>query len=131
MASVIHFKFKNDKDFQTVTFDGLFIALPELKRQICQQKYGKAGTLEDLSISNAQTNEGTVVVFFNYVFPPSFADALIAAYSEDAHISKNTSVIVARVPITKQQQMQRQMQQNIVQASSIKPYAVFWCFFFC
>lgn len=76
----VHYKFKSSLDFDTVTFDGLHISVGELKKNILQQKkIGKAADF-DLQITNAQTKE--------------------VYTTDDFLIPKNTSVIVARVPVT-------------------------------
>ena len=59
MASVIHFKFKSQKDFKMVTFDGLSIRLGDLKVLIVEKaRLGKAVDF-DLQLSDPQTKEGT------------------------------------------------------------------------
>lgn len=76
----VHYKFKAALDFSTVTFDGIHISVSELKKSIIDQKRLGKNADFDLQIINAQTKE---------------------VYSdENALIPKNTSVIVARVPIT-------------------------------
>ncbi|KAL0269426.1 UNVERIFIED_CONTAM: hypothetical protein PYX00_007167 [Menopon gallinae] len=82
----VHYKFKSALDYDTVTFDGLHISVKDLKKAILQQKkIGK--TIDfDLQITNAQTKE-------TYT-------------NDDALISKNASLIVARVPLTQQQKKQ-------------------------
>ncbi|KPM08981.1 hypothetical protein QR98_0075100 [Sarcoptes scabiei] len=75
----VHYKFKSGKEAHTITFDSLHISLGELKKAIMQQrKIGKNADL-DLQITNAQTKE----VYQN----------------NSTLIPKNTSVIVARVPV--------------------------------
>lgn len=79
--SCIHYKFKSSKDYDTLTFDGLHISLADLKKAIMQhKKMTKTGSLDfDLQIVNAQTRE---------------------VYKEaDELIPKNTSVVVARIPV--------------------------------
>lgn len=75
----VHYKFKSSLDFDTVTFDGLHISVADLKKSIMQQKkIGKSADF-DLQITNAQTKE---------------------VYDDDETlVPKNTSVIVARVPV--------------------------------
>jgi len=75
----IHYKFKSAIDYDTITFDGLHISVSDLKKSIVQQKRLGKATDFDLMITNAQTNE-------------VYTD-------ESALIPKNTSLIVARVPI--------------------------------
>lgn len=76
----VHYKFKSSLDFDTVTFDGLHISVGELKKNILQQKKIGKGADFDLQITNAQTKE--------------------VYTSDDYLVPKNTSVIVARVPVT-------------------------------
>lgn len=62
----VHFKFKSFKDFDTISFDGSFISLGELKRSIiAKKKLGKSNDF-DLIITNAQTNEG-MLLYMKYV----------------------------------------------------------------
>jgi hypothetical protein len=53
----VHYKFKSAKDYDTVTFDGAFISVAELKREIIAQKKLTANG-NDLLLENAQTTEG-------------------------------------------------------------------------
>lgn len=76
----VHYKFKSSLDFDTVTFDGLHISVGDLKKNILQQKKIGKGAEFDLQITNAQTKE--------------------VYTADDFLIPKNTSVIVARVPVT-------------------------------
>lgn len=77
MASV-HYKFKSQNNYDTVTFDGLYISLAEFKKSIMAQK--KLNPAEfDLQVTNAQTGE--------------------EYKSEDAFIPKNASVQVRRIPV--------------------------------
>lgn len=76
--SCVHYKFYSKLDYNTVTFDGLYITLSELKKQIMGRERLKA-TDCDLQITNAQTQE---------------------EYTDDeAQIQKHSSVIVRRIPI--------------------------------
>lgn len=75
----VHYKFKSGREAHTITFDNLHISVGELKKAIMQQrKIGKCPDL-DLQITNAQTKE--------------------VYETESTLIPKNTSVIVARVPV--------------------------------
>jgi E3 ubiquitin-protein ligase RBBP6 len=77
----IHYKFRSAREYDTITVDGGFISLFDLKKAIIEaKKLGKSMDL-DLEVVNAQTNE---------------------AYTDESTlIPKNTSVIVRRVPTTK------------------------------
>ncbi|CAH1719391.1 unnamed protein product [Chironomus riparius] len=78
----VYYKFNSELNFSHVGFDGLHISVADLKKAILHQKrLGKSDF--DLLISNAQTKE-------------EYAE-------EDCLIPKNTSLIVARVPITSNQ----------------------------
>jgi len=77
----IHYKFKSAKTFDTLTFDGSFVAVGELKKLIAEKKgLGKDRACE-LVVENAQDQS-------------EYND-------ESALVWKNTSVIVRRVPIAK------------------------------
>lgn len=58
--SCVHYKFKNSLDYETLTFDGLYISVEELKRSIYEKKRIGKSTDCDLMITNAQTKEGTL-----------------------------------------------------------------------
>jgi len=76
--SVIYYKLKSAKDYDTVTFDGISLSVFDLKHEIMVSKKLGKGTDFDLSVSNAQTGE---------------------EYTDDlATIPRNTSIIVRRVP---------------------------------
>ncbi|KAH7352683.1 hypothetical protein KP509_19G058400 [Ceratopteris richardii] len=74
----VYFKFKSAKDYDSVSIDGHFISVGNLKDKIVEKKNLGKGTDFDLLISNAQTYE---------------------EYTDEAQsIPKNTSVVVRRVP---------------------------------
>ncbi|RWS16066.1 E3 ubiquitin-protein ligase RBBP6-like protein [Dinothrombium tinctorium] len=76
----VHYKFKTCLNYDKVTFDGVHISVGDLKKAIMQQKkIGKSADF-DLQITNQQTKE----VYDN----------------DDLLIPKNTTVIVARIPVT-------------------------------
>ncbi|CAH0564594.1 unnamed protein product [Brassicogethes aeneus] len=78
----VHYKFKSALDYDTVTFDGLHISVKDLKNSIIQQKRIGKSTDFDLQVTNAQTKE-------------EYED-------ENALIPKNTSLLIARIPIAAQ-----------------------------
>jgi DNA-directed RNA polymerase subunit N (RpoN/RPB10) len=56
--SLVHYKFRAHKNYNSVVFDGLGISVFDLKREIViQQKMQKADNF-DLVLSNAETGEG-------------------------------------------------------------------------
>ena len=81
MTSTVHYKFKRQKDYDSLGFDGMFISVGDLKRQIAEKK-GLAGDRNmELQLTNAQNDE-------------EYAD-------DSTMVWKNTSVIVKRVPVAR------------------------------
>ncbi|GJQ12207.1 hypothetical protein GpartN1_g3998.t1 [Galdieria partita] len=78
MASAIHFKMKSEKDFSTLSFDGDFLKVSDLKLLVVEKRKLNFGDGFDLVITDAQTNE-------------EYTD-------ESTLIPKNTSVVIKRVP---------------------------------
>ena len=54
----VYYKFKSAKDYDSVSIDGHFISVGNLKERIVERKNLGRGCDFDLLISNAQTNEG-------------------------------------------------------------------------
>ena len=66
--SIIRYKYKADRDFESVQFEGTSCSLGELKRLIVEKSI-RSGTNHsrddyDLIISNATTHEGLSLQFF-------------------------------------------------------------------
>ncbi|ESN93488.1 hypothetical protein HELRODRAFT_103401, partial [Helobdella robusta] len=79
MTSTVHFKFKSSLEFETLSFTGSEISVADLKKEIINIKnMGKLMENFDLNITNAQTRED---------------------YKPDAMVPRNSSVVVARVPV--------------------------------
>ncbi|KAJ4968229.1 hypothetical protein NE237_014930 [Protea cynaroides] len=74
----VYYKFKSAKDYDSISIDGHFISVANLKEKIFESKHLGRGTDFDLMVANAQTNE-------EYI-------------DEDTLIPKNTSVLIRRVP---------------------------------
>ncbi|AES99521.2 E3 ubiquitin ligase PQT3-like isoform X2 [Medicago truncatula] len=74
----VYYKFKSAKDYYSIPMDGPFISVGTLKQSIFVSKRFGRGTDFDLLVTNAQTNE-------------EYLD-------EEMLISKNTSVLIRRVP---------------------------------
>ncbi|KAL3499620.1 hypothetical protein ACH5RR_038713 [Cinchona calisaya] len=74
----VYYKFKSAKDFDSISIDGHFITVGNLKEKIFESKQLGRGTDFDLVVTNAQTNE-------------EYLD-------ETMLIPKNTSVLIRRVP---------------------------------
>ncbi|KAG5887269.1 hypothetical protein JTB14_015706 [Gonioctena quinquepunctata] len=82
----VHYKFKSALEYDTVTFDGLHISVKDLKNAIIQQKRIGKSTDFDLQVTNAQTKE--------------------VYEDENALIPKNTSLLIARIPVIPQKTKQ-------------------------
>ncbi|CAG9824598.1 unnamed protein product [Phaedon cochleariae] len=82
----VHYKFKSALEYDTVTFDGLHISVKDLKNSIIQQKRIGKSTDFDLQVTNAQTKE--------------------VYEDENALIPKNTSLLIARIPVIPQKPKQ-------------------------
>lgn len=76
--SVVHFKFKNSLEYDSVTFDGLAISLSDLKKAVMFKKRMRPSDT-DLQVINAQT-------FEEYK-------------AANVMIPKNTSLTIARIPV--------------------------------
>ena len=121
----VHYKFASSRDYATVTFDGGFITVADLKLAISAQKKLGLATLDgsgdmDLLITNATTGEGpfwAVSLRLRLAHEPdgrtgprcaltrahtcarcAFAWILAEYMDERFHIPKNTCVTIKRVP---------------------------------
>jgi E3 ubiquitin-protein ligase RBBP6 len=74
----VHFKFKSSKAFESVTFDGPFISVANLKEMIIDKKKLRNGTDYDIKLSKPENDE-------------EYTD-------EECLVPKNTSVLVRRIP---------------------------------
>lgn len=67
--AVVHYKFKNSVNYDSITFDGLSISLRDLKTSILKKKKMRAEDT-DLQVINAQTGEGIEFCLkFQAIFP--------------------------------------------------------------
>lgn len=82
----VHYRFKSALEYDTITFDGLHISVKDLKNSIIQQKRIGRSTDFDLRITNAQTQE--------------------VYEDENTLIPKNTSLLIARIPVSVPKQKQ-------------------------
>lgn len=98
----VHYKFKSALDYDTVTFDGLHISVKDLKNSIIQQKRIGKSTDFDLQVTNAQTKEGKLTkAHTNYL--SLIPNLKFPEYNDEtALIPKNTSLLIARVPVAAQ-----------------------------
>ena len=77
MASCVYFKFKSALTSDTITFDGVFVSVTDLKRAIVDKKgLGRDSALE-LLLSNAQSGQGgppsNISLFFSQTLRSSNA----------------------------------------------------------
>ncbi|GAA0170978.1 ubiquitin-protein ligase [Lithospermum erythrorhizon] len=73
----VYYKFKSAKDYDTIPVDGHFLSVGALKARVYESKHLDRGTICDLVVTNAQTEE---------------------EYKEDSMIPRNTAVLIKRVP---------------------------------
>ena len=78
ITPTVHYKFKSQKDYDSVVFDGMFLSVGDLKRSIVDKKGLARDQACELLLTNAQNDEELV--------------------DDAAMVWKNTSVIVRRVP---------------------------------
>eukprot|EP00871_Galdieria_phlegrea_P000241 jgi/Galph1/1217/GphlegSOOS_G6086.1 len=86
---------KSEKDFSTLSFDGDFLKVSDLKLMVVEKRKLNYGEGFDLVITDAQSNEGS------YVKKKEVQGGLswILEYTEEsALIPKNSSVVIKRVP---------------------------------
>lgn len=65
--SIIRYRFKSSKDFDSITFEGNGIHVWELKDEIISAKKLARSADFDLIISNAQSNEGKYLSLFLFL----------------------------------------------------------------
>lgn len=58
MTSCVHFRFKSARQFETLTFEGDFLKVADLKLAIVERKKLNFGEDFDLEISDASTSDG-------------------------------------------------------------------------
>ena len=94
MASFVYFKFKSQKDPTRISFDGPFIQVWDLKREIISISKLGDGSDFDLRIYN-EANEG------KYIFSasPKLSTNIAAEYTDDTDlIHKDSTVLARRLP---------------------------------
>eukprot|EP00033_Pygsuia_biforma_P000777 GCRY01000906.1.p3 GENE.GCRY01000906.1~~GCRY01000906.1.p3 ORF type:complete len:142 (+),score=4.75 GCRY01000906.1:228-653(+) len=78
MSGVVHYKFKSQREYDSITFNGVYISKGDVLRQIIQDKNLTHSPTDELRLCNAETNE---------------------EYENDGDlIPNNTSLLVRRVP---------------------------------
>ncbi|KAI5654325.1 hypothetical protein M9H77_31512 [Catharanthus roseus] len=101
----VYYKFKSAKDYDSISIDGHFISVGNLKEKIFESKQLGRGTDFDLVVTNAQTNEVSKV--YEFILGktgvcmseriPSVLPA-VKYLDESMLIPRNTSVLIRRVP---------------------------------
>ena len=76
MISIIRYKFKADRDFESVQFEGMSCSLGELKRMILD-KSSRTGTHHpkddyDVTIKDATTDKGRSLFSLHHFYVKSF-----------------------------------------------------------
>ena len=101
MSGIVHFKFKSSNSYDSVSFDGAFVSVAELKTLIAEKKGLSKDATSELLLSDPRTQ---------------------AEYKDDtALVPKSSSVLVRRVPASQpnlQSHTQPSQPQPAVHASS-------------
>lgn len=63
MSSSVHFRFKSAREFETLSFEGDFLKVADLKVAIVERKKLNFGEGFDLEISDASTKDGKLTLF--------------------------------------------------------------------
>lgn len=64
MSSSVHFRFKSARDFETLSFEGDFLKVADLKVAIVERKKLNFGEGFDLEISDSSTKDGKYLYLF-------------------------------------------------------------------
>lgn len=65
MSSSVRFRFKSAREFETLSFEGDFVKVADLKVAIVERKKLNCGEGFDLEISDASTSKGA---YFPYLY---------------------------------------------------------------
>lgn len=103
----VFYKFKSALTYDTIQFDDLHISLQDFKKAVIQQKQLGKNTNFDLQVTNAETDEGdslyviySVLLVYSLPLPAILLFCLmVAVYTENSLIPKNSSLIVVRIPL--------------------------------
>jgi E3 ubiquitin-protein ligase RBBP6 len=110
----VYFKFNSELNYSHVDFDGLNISVSDLKKSILHQKrLGKATNDFDLLVSSFLIQNIFFFLHTNSRFSQiSNAQTKEEYRDEQSLIPKNTSLIVARIPLSNQHKKPWEQPQN-------------------
>lgn len=121
MTSVIHFKLRSAIETHVVRFDGVFMVVEELRREIMRKLGLDHDFKSDIKINNAQTGDGAfcaTAIFACHIYPYLPAPVACAAYEDDTfRVARNTTVIVRRVPAVRPRPYIPRSRELVVTAS--------------
>lgn len=101
----VYYKFNSELNYSYVEFDGLHIAVSDLKKAILHQKrLGKTADFDLLVSAPSSVIEASSFIFadISYSLQISNAQTKEEYKEEKCLIPKNTSLIVARIPLSNQ-----------------------------
>lgn len=111
----VYYKFNSELNYSFVEFDGLHISVSDLKKSILHQKrLGKTADF-DLLVNIITSFIRKHRIFFNFRFVSSqISNAQTKEEYKDEHglIPRNTSLIVARIPISNQNKKSWELAQT-------------------
>lgn len=97
MPSVVHYKFRTDRRWSTIPFEGASISVLELKRAIVRNEHMERSVQDfDLLLHNKATGEGVRA-------PSDRGKVRTELRDETAEVPTGTSVVIQRVPATRNQ----------------------------
>lgn len=110
----VYFKFNSELNYSHVDFDGLHISVSDLKKSILHQKrLGKATNDFDLLVSLFKILSSSSLPNSHHYFSQiSNAQTKEEYRDEQCLIPKNTSLIVARIPLSNQHKKPWEQAQN-------------------
>lgn len=125
----VYYKFRSESNAQIsyVDFDGLHISVSDLKKAILHQKrLGKTADFDLLvSFLSSDPSNRFSTRFCGFFFATQISNAQTKEEYKDDHclIPKNTSLVVARIPLSNQNKKNWEVAQATVEKAAPNPSA--------
>lgn len=120
----VYFKFNSELNYSHVDFDGLHISVTDLKKSILHQKrLGKSADFDLLVSAFQESCRCSFLFSLRLLSFHQISNAQTKEEYKDEHglIPKNTSLIVARIPISNQNKKSWEIAQNATERASQNP----------
>lgn len=95
--SYIHFKTKTNRQYERITFDGVSLTLPQLKKLLVEKLKFSLKNDMDIQVRNVDTNESRYRNPFKFKILMTRCDSIISVYKDQDSIPKNSRVEAIRV----------------------------------